>query len=132
MVCYHHIAQVPAFSQAASNGKHYSITEGYAGGFHILRLVMSFRDCFGSIKQGGTEVIVHKAQGNNQVLYPQVLAILPGTFYFSRGVIATIVKGYCQGDALPVFVQEGNRIHPAGKDNNTILFRGIFLHIVEI
>ena len=123
VVRYEDMVQATAFCNTSSNRQHYPVTERNDGGFHIILRVVSFRDGFCPFQERGTEILMDEAQRDYQVFQVEGLAVAPGALYLPGCVVAPIVKGDSQGDALLVFVQEGNGIHPAGENNYTIFHR---------
>ena len=123
MVGYHHPLQAVALGNAGSDGQHDAVAEWYHRRFHVLIVVVAFRNVVSSHQQGTLEIAVHELQGYHDVPDAQALAMGDGADALTTILCRAIVEGDGQGDFILVFIQHRGGVHASRYDNHCVFHR---------
>ena len=123
VIGHHHMFQSPALSHSDGYAKHDAVAERHDGRLHIVLVIMSFRNGVIALQERAVEVLVHKLQGNDDVLYAKPLAVQPCKGQLAAVVVRAVIERQRQRYPVLLVVQQRCGIHAAAKDND-----GVFYH----
>lgn len=93
---------------------------------------MSFRDCIGTVKQGGVEILVHEVKRYYDMLNAKTFAMDACTFYFTCVMIAAVVKGEGNGYFILVVVEKGRAVHATRQYYYAFFFHILMLGVLRM
>ena len=111
VIGYEYGVKVVAFCKTGCNGKHYSVTEGDNGAFHVVCIVVGMGNIGPALKYAALEIFADKVDGYNQVLDSQFVAVVLCTSGLGFILLCSICECHRQGNLFLISVQEASAVH---------------------
>ena len=93
VVSQHDILHLVVLRNTCCDGEHDSVAEGNDGGFHVLFVVVSFRNGICAFKQRTLEELFDEGQADYQVRNTQTLTMQFGKLQLTVVMIAAVMEG---------------------------------------
>ena len=121
MVGQHHLLQAPAFSESGRDGKHDAVAKRNYGRLHVVVGIVTFGNLLPSYQKRRLEILSHKLQRDDNMLYAEHLAVLTCTLYLPCIMLGAIVECHSKGYLLLALMQQSGGIHPSAQYYHGIL-----------